>query len=102
MKYKKDYVEEAKKFLTENKQEFLEKDTDFSIVSKADEFKYKLLIEEKIKSLNGALVDFDGKNCDEPCNGWDGISHRCECGNRRVYWSSNGDFKDMYIYGEAY
>lgn len=24
-------------------------------------------------------------NCDEDC-GWDGLSHRCNCGNRRVYW----------------
>lgn len=31
--------------------------------------------------------EFDGnENCDESCRGWDGLSNRCDCGNRRVYW----------------
>jgi hypothetical protein len=35
---------------------------------------------------------FDGWNCEEygfddsSCAGWDGYSHRCSCGNRRVCW----------------
>lgn len=33
-------------------------------------------------------IRFDGQNCDE-CPGWDGLSRRCECGNRRVYWEYN-------------
>ena len=31
------------------------------------------------------MYEFDGMNCDS-CIGWDGISRRCFCGNRRVYW----------------
>jgi hypothetical protein len=37
----------------------------------------------------GGLVPFEGQNCHEvgdTCDGWDGISRRCECGNRRVSW----------------
>ncbi len=32
--------------------------------------------------------DFEGdrSGCDENCRGWDGVSHRCDCGNRRVAW----------------
>ena len=46
----------------------------------------------------GEFIEFDGFNCNdvgdpdaEPCPGWDGISHRCECGNRRVSWEQEGD-----------
>lgn len=35
--------------------------------------------------------DFAGKNCDGPCRGWDGVSRRCDCGNRRVYWDEHED-----------
>lgn len=38
-------------------------------------------------------IKFDGMNCndwigedEEECTGWDGLSRRCECGNRRVDW----------------
>jgi hypothetical protein len=29
---------------------------------------------------------FDGCNCDDSDCRWDGISRRCNCGNRRVDW----------------
>jgi hypothetical protein len=29
---------------------------------------------------------FGGDDNCENCSGWDGVSHRCDCGNRRVYW----------------
>lgn len=41
---------------------------------------------------------------DDTCNDgdgncwWDGVSRRCDCGNRRVYWNFQGDF----IYPEAW
>ena len=40
----------------------------------------------------GGLVPFEGQNCHDlladggTCDGWDGRSRRCECGNRRVSW----------------
>ena len=40
------------------------------------------------------LIDFDGMNCNDyldedavECGGWDGVSRRCECDNRRVSWN---------------
>lgn len=50
---------------------------------------------------SGALIEFNGQNCDE-CEGWDGESRRCSCGNRRVSWESDGTFLNPRVYGEAY
>jgi len=55
---------------------------------------------------NGQWYRFDGdNNCEgEDCAGWDGHSHRCQCGSRRVSWQM-GDghsFKNLQIYAEAY
>ena len=46
--------------------------------------------------------EFNGCNCDNDC-AWDGISHRCNCGNRRVYWliETNRD-GTKYAIAEAY
>lgn len=51
-------------------------------------------------------VEFGGHNCEDigkDCEGWDGESHRCECGNRRVclltYKADNGNW---VAYAEAY
>lgn len=55
-----------------------------------------------------SMIEFDGMNCgdlyDEAtdaeinCSGWDGISRRCSCGNRRVYWVWNSG----HLTAEAY
>jgi len=48
-----------------------------------------------------SMIEFDGMNCDDVsdgCSGWDGISSRCSCGNRRVYWVWNSG----YLTAEAY
>ena len=54
-------------------------------------------------------VEFDGQNCEdvlnegETCDGWDGISRRCECGNRRVGWTFSEYTKGVWTYyAEAY
>lgn len=47
---------------------------------------------------------FEGQNCDGPCDGWNGVDQRCQCGNRRVSWTQ-GDghtFEHPSVYGEAY
>lgn len=57
---------------------------------------------------SGGVDEFEGQNCNDWddgtfCSGWDGVSRRCDCGNRRVYWAtgqySSGKF---YAYAEAY
>ena len=40
---------------------------------------------ERIKKLIDNDEVYWSANCDEPC-GWDGLSYRCNCDNRRVYW----------------
>jgi hypothetical protein len=47
--------------------------------------------------VEGDDFAFGGQNCDD-CSGWDGISRRCNCGNRRVEWVNDHG----HWYGEAY
>ena len=51
-------------------------------------------------------ISFDGHNCheiDNNCAGRDGQSKRCDCGNRRVSWSTDKtDYGRFYAYAEAY
>jgi hypothetical protein len=54
-------------------------------------------------------VEFDGHNCadvwdeGESCEGWDGVSKRCQCGNRRVDWVFSEYPKGVWsFYAEAY
>lgn len=84
---------------------------DFTIdtaISEANDISYREEVYRRQKELleTHTFIDFNGNNCeDRPCRGWDGSSRRCDCGNRRVSWSShdNGDFfLNPYIYGEAY
>ena len=66
----------------------------------ANDIRFEELVEEAKKK--DTLYSFNGdQNCEECC-GWDGNNRRCSCGNRRVEWCYDGDFTDMYIYGEAY
>lgn len=62
--------------------------------------KYKTADEaiEAAKAAMGEmdLIEFEGQNCNDyndeaNCEGWDGFDNRCECGNRRVYWSTYSD-----------
>jgi hypothetical protein len=62
------------------------------------------------QARQAGFVEFNGWNCHDvgvehcdACRGWDGESHRCDCGNRRVCWevqrAVDGGF---YAYAEAY
>jgi len=65
---------------------------------------------EKANEMSDNYIIFDGMNCNDylsadgvECEGWDGESRRCECGNRRVYWATYGDNTSGFIaYAEAY
>ena len=48
--------------------------------------------------------EFLGNDYCENCDGWDGISKRCQCGHRRVSWERDGDFsfKNPIIFAMAY
>jgi hypothetical protein len=48
--------------------------------------------------VNGP-IEYEGQNCEDlgrECEGWDGMSHRCECCNQRVCWSTFGSVEDGF------
>jgi len=63
--------------------------------------------EEAIKAamLDQDYIHFSGMNCmdwdDRVCEGWDGMSRRCECGNRRVGWYFYRDKDNNIVSAEA-
>lgn len=65
-----------------------------------------LVFDREVKKLQEAdtYYSFGGDDSCEGCFGWDGVSRRCYCGNRRVDWTKDWafDFRDPVIYGEAY
>lgn len=91
-------IQEAIIFLQERNQVLGKDFTLEKAVMKANKIRYNELVKEKLDSDEGPW-ECDG--CEE-CGTWDGCEGRCECGNRRVYWESYGDFTDMRIYPESY
>lgn len=53
---------------------------------------------------DGVYVEFDGDDFCEGCEGWDGESRRCYCGNRRIYWEAGWGctFQNMYVFPQVY
>ncbi len=80
-------------------------DNDFSLetaIARANDIASDEEIERRMAS--GGPFEFDGNSeCSAECDGWDGVSKRCNCGNRRVSWVEGWDhsFKDPYVYAEA-
>jgi hypothetical protein len=78
---------------------------DFAIIDAVDHAN-ELAYDEEIARMkaSGGFIDFNGKNCDGPCGGWDMSGHRCDCGNRRVSFTTgySHSFKQPHVYAEAY
>jgi len=79
--------------------------TDFTIgtaLNEANHIAFDLAIKDKVKE--GVLHSFSGEDNCENCGGWDGVSRRCECGNRRVSWTQGWgfSFKNPDLEAEAY
>lgn len=72
-------------------------------VAVANELAFSEECERRSAALNGEHVDFDGSDYCENCSGWDGESHRCDCGNRRVSWTADWyhSFKSPSVRAEA-
>ena len=59
--------------------------------------------EEFITTHRGQFIEFSGNDNCENCRGYEVGSHRCECGNRRLSITVDGDFVNgFYAYPEAY
>lgn len=78
---------------------------DFTVES-AIEVANEIAFEEALaaKKAEGRLHSFSGEDSCENCGGWDGSSHRCECGNRRVSWTYGygHNFLTPYVVAEAH
>jgi len=89
------------------------------LVRRANETDGKQMIEYKtaeeaiaanIEAIGDGYTEFGGMNCNDYrdddemfCEGWDGVDRRCDCGNRRVSWSTEQDSKGNWsAYAEAY
>lgn len=74
-----------------------------NVVLTADNFAFT----QEVNKVSGVeFIPFIGNDtCEETCQGWDGLSHRCDCGNRRVEWCSDfysHSFKTPSIIAIAY
>jgi hypothetical protein len=73
----------------------IKKLSDFDFDSDSDSdyvYDFNSEIEENRKTYleeeGGYLTGFHNRDyCDEDCRGWNGFNKRCDCGNRRVYWT---------------
>jgi hypothetical protein len=71
----------------------------------ANDIAFQKEVARKETEIGDGYIGFDGQNCEDECAGWNPqVSHRCECGNRRVSWTGgwSSDFRNMDIYAEAY
>ena len=71
----------------------------------ANDIAFQKEVARKEAEIGDGYIGFDGQNCEDECAGWNPqVSHRCECGNRRVSWTEgwSSDFRNMEIYAEAY
>lgn len=67
---------------------------------KSSEEIYDSLIADVFRANDDEYFEFDGNDNCEDCLGWDGVSRRCHCGNRRVCWTMS-ECK-TYVYAEAF
>lgn len=95
--------DEAVAFLTERGHDVPARD---AVVEAAETVAFNECVANEAPTAGVFNIAFDGaENCgyDGDCGGWDGVSNRCECGNRRVYWETSygTTFKNMYIMAMA-
>lgn len=83
--------------------------TDFTAenaLSIAEDIAYEEEVAREVERIKkeDLLISFSGDDYCEECAGWDGVSRRCECGNRRVYWEKcwNFDYENPTIVATAW
>ena len=98
------YLNDAIKFCLDNGRTFGDGLSVETAISIANDIAFNLEVKRREEEIGDGYIDFDGQNCEDECAGWSPSDRRCSCGNRRVSWSEgyNSDFKNMYIYAEAY
>lgn len=99
-KARTEFIERAILFLQKRN---LTLGTDFKLeeaIYRANDIAYDEAI---AKAKEGGFRSFGGDDWCENCKGWDGDSRRCDCGNRRVYWTQGYgfSFENPSIYAQA-
>jgi hypothetical protein len=64
-------------------------------------------IENAVNDHEEPVINFEGMNCnfigqDKECEGWDKVSKRCHCQNKRVAWTAAKNDGRWFAYAEAY
>lgn len=104
-KIQKGFQEKAVMYLLEKNKNLGVHFTLENAIEKANALAYDLAKADHMEKVKAGdtTYSFSGSDSCEDCTGWDGLCHRCNCGNRRVDWTSDGDFiNGFYFYGEAY
>jgi hypothetical protein len=78
--------------------------TEENAVCEANAIAWDLEIEKIVCEIKktGQAIPFGGDDECIDCSGWDGESRRCQCGNRRVSWEFEGNFKKPWVRAEAW
>jgi hypothetical protein len=76
--------------------------TDFTVKT-AYSVANDIAFDEAVEEHKGTYISFAGDDSCEDCRGYDGLSNRCDCGNRRVSYVMPdwADFEDMCVIAEA-
>lgn len=100
-KKRQELNDEAIAWLLERKYEFGKDFNSETAVEFADESAFEAECNRRIEE--NTFFSFAGDDNCEDCSGWNGKSHRCDCGNRRVCWTTGlaHSFKEPYVYAEA-
>jgi len=97
------YLNDAIKFCLDNGRTFGDGLTVETAIAVANDIAFNKEVKRREDEIGDDYIDFSGQNCEDECAGWNPGDSRCSCGNRRVSWTDyDADFKNMYIYAEAY
>jgi len=94
------YLLEATIYLLDHGKTFGVDFTEETAICEANAVVWDLEVEKRISE--GKLISFGGDDECIDCGGWDGESRRCQCGNRRVSWEFEGNFKKPWVRAEAW
>ncbi len=78
--------------------------TEADAMQKAQERAEHMALEENRRKVEAGdeWYEFGGNDSCEDCAGWNGVDNRCNCGNRRVYWTTYGRFDEVIsVYAQA-
>jgi hypothetical protein len=102
-KLRAEELNDAIKYLLENGKVFGEDFTVETAIDVANEYSFDVAVSKREIQIGEGFIDFAGQNCEDECEGWNPSNRRCQCGNRRVSWTSYyHSFKSPSVLAEAW